>query len=1021
MNGILESEVIQIIKNVCPWMECSNNQNRTLSKSEHQVFFTLIIMKGLSDQIVRVNEILFKYVSDNNYLDLDKKVFGTFNKLERPPARLISRNLAGIRVVSQLDEVLRLNLKDSRNLEEQDLCAAILYSAIRYGLLLRKELIDGLLSQLSSTPYMWRKIVWYEIPLVGEKHTQIWVPDSTTLALMGLWYDKGFHRSFKRPEGKSYYDIVKNFFINSGVVWKQTGFVREGLFLRSISKLLMLSLPGYVIDCVTGVIDNRTLAPNSFYRLISGLAPRLATSQGYEARARYKRSVYPLYSFSKIGEMDLKIYEKVNACLNCYSQGQEKKASKKIKDIILVSQMSLTPTMIFLGFWCANRLEGRNKWGSTSSINTMKIKFPKISKYLMSSFGSIDPCVVEEDELIDLYEEVIGEGGKGNQFPETISDYHDFLVNFCGVDAIDSGVPWGGSSEKYQNVDANVITYTEFNAVIAYYRRQIKLSPQNTDKRRLMKVRLVVFVLGFTTGLRRKEIMFLQLKDFSLLGLKEITVRPVWNRALKSMSAIRRILIGLLVPKEFMIDIDELVSFRKNTGACSTDCIFLLSPSGTINEVTVFGHIQWLMQVVTGNPRARYHHCRHSFASWTLWRWASLHLYVSDVWSSILPKYNRTDVEKEYSAVFNQADTRYPSGSLLYEMARALGHSSPSMGLEHYLHTPSLIALMYKEEMAPVFNSKIISNVAGVTVRQIEKLTRNHPYNMKVCNAITIRRLSKVAIEPDLKGWVDPEKKKIAGYKREANHELLEEFSTWSALIEREDKKSSIDVLSARYQLDKRWFKKCTEKYDVIKNMVFSGGGHNTHRHVSKNFFGGDRKIIMSFPREKCHLKTAELIIAKYHKLPSRIRKRVDTSIDYFIENGQVHRPKLRFNASTDFAKFLKMLQYLGLIANDPNISNKGFCRVTLVSPYQKGSVERCHQWIYWEKVFDVYKNQIRDVVKGSKKNINGYVELVYISSPKGIVVDSVPWLPDKGFNFSLYVLSVTRHEKGGWLANLIS
>ena len=1021
MKGTLEYEVIQVIKEVCPWMEHSNIYGRKLSKCEFQEIFSLILLKGLSDQVAKINEIIFKFVSDNYYLDLDKKVFGTFSQLERPPARLISKDLDGIGVIDRLDDVFRRSLKNSASFEKQELSAVILYSSMRYGLLLRKELIDGLLSQLSCAPYMCSGIVWYELPLVSDKHIQVWVPDSTTLALMGLWYSKGFHQDYKRPEGQSYYSVVKKFFINAGVTWKNTGFVRESVFLKGMSKVLTLSLPGYVADCVSGVIDNRSLAPKSFYRLISGLTPRLVESQGYEARALYKRSVFTLSAFSKIGEMDLEVYEKIYTCLGCYGRDQEKKASKQIKDIISVNQNLLSPTMNFLGLWCANRLENRNKWGGTTSINTMKIKFSLISKCLMSAFGSIDPCVAEEDELIDLYEDAIREGGQGSKISASISDYHEFLVHYCGVENIDSGVPWGGASEKYKNVDSNIITYAEFNAVVAYYRSQIKFYVKNTVKRRLMKARLAVFSLGFFTGLRRKEIMYLQIRDFTFVGAKEITVRPVWNRALKSPSATRRLLIDALLPREFIEDIDEFLSFRKNTGASSTDSIFIFTNGNMISEVAVFGHIQWLMQVVIGNPRARYHHCRHSFASWTLWRWASLHLSVPDIWSSILPKYNQSEVENEYRTVFNQADLRYPSEKLLYEMARALGHSSPSMGLEHYLHTPSLIGLMYQEQMVPEFNSKIISSVSDVTVRQIEKLAKNQPYNMKVCNSITIKRLSKVVLEPDLKGWIDPALKKIPNYNHETNNEVLEEFSAWGALIEREDKGDSPEVLAARYKLDERWFKKCIEQYEMITNMTFSGNGHNTARHVDRSFSGRGVKIVMDFPRSKGHLKTAELMITKYHNLTARKRGGVDKCIEYFIKNGQVHRPGLRFDKSTDLARFLKLFEDLNLISKDASCSSKGFYRVTLVSPFKEESMDRCRQWIYWEGVFDGYSNQKKDIVKGCKRNGKGYVELVYISCSKRIVIDSVQWVPDKGFEFALYVLAVTRHKKEGRITNMLS
>ncbi len=121
-----------------------------------------------------------------------------------------------------------------------------------------------------------------------------------------------------------------------------------------------------------------------------------------------------------------------------------------------------------------------------------------------------------------------------------------------------------------------------------------------------------------------------------------------------------------------------------------------------------------------------------------------------------------------------------------------------------------------------------------------------------------------------------------------------------------------------------------------------------------------------------------------------------------------MNRPGLRFNDSDELSRFLKIFQDLGLERNDLNGS---FYKVTLYSSYPYESIERCRQWLYWEKVIDSYSNQTCNIIKKSGINENGYVELAFITGAKGLIVDSVHWLPDLGFKFALYVIAVTRES----------
>ncbi len=1003
MSDIKKVDVVNATRKVCPWINDTPGDERSLTKEEFESIHCLLISMGFSKKINEANQMLFDYMSEVGCLDSDHNNISTVSKLKRPSARIIEDDIPRIHSIDSLDVVFNKKLESCRRIDSIDLCGLILYSAIRNGALLRGELIVELYNQLNSKPYMLNGVVWYELPLQEGKHVQIWIPDSITLALISIWYENEFKLSFGGVSERPYFEYIKYMFSQSGVMWSKLGVNSERQFLTSVSKMLTLDLPSYLSDSVSGAVDNRTLAPASFYRLLSGLSPYLPKQQEYKIATRYKKSVYTYSSVSFTEKSDSIIYEKIVNEFGSYRPGKEKSLAGKIKGIASDNELPLSPTMTYLIRWCINRLEGRNVWGNKTSVATMRMKLSKISDKLLSIFGSIDPVDVEADELIDLYEEVINEGGINNDFPETIGDYHDFLVTYCGVEDIGSGSLWVSPKEKFSNVDANVITQPEFNAVVKCYQKQIERLFRNKKERRLMKIRLIVFIIGFYTGLRRKEIIYLRIMDFTRLGSKELLVRPIDIRSLKSKNCIRRMLVEFQVPNEFMEDLGELISFRKNLGAEDSELLFITGNGDGVSEVSVFGHIQWLLQVVTGNPKARFHHLRHSFASWALWRWSSLHLNVCEPWASILPSYDKNILEKEYCVLFSQKNVRQPSNAMLYEMARALGHSSPRMGLEHYLHTPFLIAHISLQDSLPNLSTKIVSEITGVSLRRAQQLARGQPLNIHIIDKASLRRLSRVSIRPDLKGWVEPGLKRIGVRGREISYEAVDEFDIWNALVERKCQNLSIDIMVRKFQFNKCLFEICVRKYDLIERMTFSGSGHNSYRHVKKK-----GRVIMDFPREKKHIRTAELMITNYRALTARIRNRVDRCIDYYIANGQVNRPGLRFNDSDELSRFLKIFQDLGLERNDLNGS---FYKVTLYSSYPYESIERCRQWLYWEKVIDSYSNQTCNIIKKSGINENGYVELAFITGAKGLIVDSVHWLPDLGFKFALYVIAVTRES----------
>jgi integrase len=80
------------------------------------------------------------------------------------------------------------------------------------------------------------------------------------------------------------------------------------------------------------------------------------------------------------------------------------------------------------------------------------------------------------------------------------------------------------------HVDASIITFEQYAAILALIDR---VWPSTEAKERRCIARLLV-ILGLRCGLRRREVLYLKMRDFYLNGVCEILIRPSKKQKLKA-------------------------------------------------------------------------------------------------------------------------------------------------------------------------------------------------------------------------------------------------------------------------------------------------------------------------------------------------------------------------------------------------------------------------------------------------------------------------------------------------------
>ncbi|MCW8966456.1 MAG: hypothetical protein OQK82_07200, partial [Candidatus Pacearchaeota archaeon] len=132
---------------------------------------------------------------------------------------------------------------------------------------------------------------------------------------------------------------------------------------------------------------------------------------------------------------------------------------------------------------------------------------------------------------------------------------------------------------------------------------------------------------------------------------------------------------------------------RSNESINKTSSYFFALPENNIklmSEVAIIDRIVNTIRSITGDNNFHIHHLRHSFATWTAMsligtiieddfdRWD--HLPATKYWLRTFPK----RIEMHFSRNAQQRN-------LLYQLSTLLGHSTPAIGLEHYIHGIDLI------------------------------------------------------------------------------------------------------------------------------------------------------------------------------------------------------------------------------------------------------------------------------------------------------------------------------------------
>ena len=400
---------------------------------------------------------------------------------------------------------------------------------------------------------------------------------------------------------------------------------------------------------------------------------------------------------------------------------QESRA-KVQSELALIVPPEGSPEACFLGF-AVYLVSDLNASGNRLALSTAKSYLVAAAKALGGRLGDVSPSSLQKETLEDLYTEIledaVADGAKGlkRRLARVLREFHAFLVKKYQIEPINDRSVLGIGMGLVP-VDANLITYDEYGqiheALPTILRR---LHPTLPSLNKLGEAARLLFMLAFKCGLRRMEVLMLKCDDLAEHHPAELLIRPSDARRLKTKSSTRKMPLYALLDTE---ELDALRSWKTSRllaypGKAASE-VFLFAIPELGNDVTtqdlIFPVIHEAMREIASDSSLRFHHLRHSFASWTF-----LRLMLSDLKEvpTLFPNQPKTTACLNQSKEFRQRlyGRSDPTRRHTYAVASLLGHSGPDVSLEHYIHVCDLLFMIWRDQDASVPTRKSLKTKAS--------------------------------------------------------------------------------------------------------------------------------------------------------------------------------------------------------------------------------------------------------------------------------------------------------------------
>ena len=312
----------------------------------------------------------------------------------------------------------------------------------------------------------------------------------------------------------------------------------------------------------------------------------------------------------------------------------------------------------------------------------------------------------DEDDFIEFYDSLLDfksavQNNKAlNQPAKLLQRIHNVGVKFYGFPVV-----------KIEQAKVQVKVRSEWLSVQAYHGilQQIHYSAEPIEKDMLM----LLIILAYRCGFRKKELLGIQTKDIEGLQLDEpsIIVRPNAYRKLKNYSSRRRVPIyALLTPKELVLFIRYV---RSKIGQGSGTYLFsTMASSHPIDLDEPLTLLRTMMNYIGEGKDVTFHGLRHTAIT-------NLAMLTGSNSKAVaaLTGYSDEDMKR---ALTGLSGVHHDGADKWKALARVVGHISPSRTFEFYYHGAALLATYELANADIKLPKRAFINITGIKSRALK-------------------------------------------------------------------------------------------------------------------------------------------------------------------------------------------------------------------------------------------------------------------------------------------------------------
>ncbi|UXD88952.1 tyrosine-type recombinase/integrase [Thalassolituus hydrocarboniclasticus] len=661
--------------------------------------------------------------------------------MPRPSAPVTPDNYALYQALLQLDSIFPQIILD---LETSQVPGALIYSAMRHGLLLDRDLIrDWRIKNFYGGLWRYQNTLWFELSKHANSEPMIWQPDDMTLLLLVR-----YRNQLDVNNSTSWHQYLSRF------ICPYIGLLRlpnVEIIIDLFQAVLKNYVPSYLVEISANRKKNRSLTRQQFLRLITRRVPHvrypsapLSISAGIISR-KQKRSSYSNY-VSHVIRQSAAPEEFIQ-----HANGQ--KLSGALRSVIKCA-----------AFFCRNDTQFGTRLkrsGVIRIVNNLTQRFEQL-------FPDTDPETLPSDQIQESFKDIISSSNSSSSKNLITSlDYYFWYLHNENDRALVT-VKSAHASREQNWLYPSMVMPWEYLAIKNLLHRKLKLAEEPKDKFIISRMILAV-MLGYRSGLRRGEILSLRYRDIQLEGIPTIVISTHGKFKPKTLSGNRVVIVGGRYSDDEMNTVRGLMSTGHQNVSIDERQIFsgYLQLSDSTNNKNIFDEISHIIRFVTGDENASFHSLRHSFASLNVYR------MIRSRFSASLPviDYVDCDTGEDYSVYLNRL-APLPGATRrvnpVYQISAEMGHASPETTLGTYVHSLDWVFPYYQRRMMPTFSTAQLAEALGVSRQAIQKTVKaNGGRNLADYRDMIVRKLKPISTNVDLSDWTEPKHRlRLGNYNR---------------------------------------------------------------------------------------------------------------------------------------------------------------------------------------------------------------------------------------------------------------